>query len=244
MQLSVRNLFGNLADFGKNRVGIQIFKSVKDTHSFSFLGFSLNRNLAISRPLGDNFQWNTGSKQTFSVSIIFDTLSEPVVSFRQRLEWRCTSMDSIVTCVWLGIETQFFVLVKDCATNGSLWSFRRISGTQHTSSEVLPAKGITGPRHGVPLNLFTGVAISGTHRHVESIHDVNVFHFTTVKAASELNEILATGELAPFTVDTFGIDAQFFGSVLGVIDLSGCDGGIPGFTESFLKLLLSLFWDV
>jgi len=68
-------------------------------------------------------------------------------------------MNTIVTRVGFGGQSQFFVIVQNGSSDTAYRSGRRIGGTQDFATEILPTERIRGPLDGVPLNFFTGIAI-------------------------------------------------------------------------------------
>lgn len=69
-------------------------------------------------------------------------------------------MDTVVSSVGLGLQSQLLVAVEYGTSNGSNGGGRGVRGTQNFGAEIPPRKRVSGPRDGVPLDLLTRVAIS------------------------------------------------------------------------------------
>jgi hypothetical protein len=68
-------------------------------------------------------------------------------------------VNSIITSIWLALQTQGLVFVKDFATDGALGGGSWIRSTKNLAAEVVPAKRVGGPRDSVPIDFLTRVAV-------------------------------------------------------------------------------------
>mmetsp|Transcript_3315 Transcript_3315/g.5261 ORF Transcript_3315/g.5261 Transcript_3315/m.5261 type:complete len:201 (-) Transcript_3315:124-726(-) len=153
-------------------------------------------------------------------------------------------MNSVVSSIWFALEAKSLKVIKDCSTNRSLGCSGRISGTKNLSTEVFPAETVGRPRDSVPLNLLARVAVRSSHRHVKTVHDVDILHLSTIKSTTKFDQVLAPSKLGPFFVETFSIQSQLLSAILGIVNLARGYSSIPILSKGFLELLLALVRDV
>mmetsp|Transcript_11961 Transcript_11961/g.22174 ORF Transcript_11961/g.22174 Transcript_11961/m.22174 type:complete len:419 (+) Transcript_11961:67-1323(+) len=242
--LAPEDLFFNLVHLGQTRVRIQIFQGIKDTYGLAVSSFTFYGNLGICCPFHDFLFGRSLGNHCLAKGILFNVLTEPIVSFDHGFERRGRCMHPIQTRIGFGGETQFLVLVQNGSSDGTDRSGGRVGGTQHLATEILPAQGIGRPRNSVPLDLFTGIAVFSSHVHVKSIHDVNILDFATVETTTKFDQVFATTQFRPFRVDSCTIETKFGRTIHGIVDLSSFNGVIPTFTKHLFESSLSLVGNI
>ena len=147
-------------------------------------------------------------------------------------------MDTVVTSVGLGLQTELLPLGEDDTTEGVNGGISRVGGTKDLATEVSP-----GQVSGIPLNNEVGDGGTflnelGTHGHEEAVEDVDGLltlngDQTTVESTTEL---LLDGR-SPGLVQLLSGDAEVGASVKGVEGLLVLEGLGPGDTELGLELV-------
>lgn len=140
-------LFWNLGYLGQRSVGIKILQGVEYTHSFACRCLSLYRDLRIPRPFLDCLFGYSGSQKPFAKLIPLHLCTQPVASFCKAFKGTGRSVDTIVTCIWLGIQAKFLVIIENGAADGScLFCEMKINGTYFTwsSENISPFGAVEG----------------------------------------------------------------------------------------------------
>mmetsp|Transcript_24916 Transcript_24916/g.58043 ORF Transcript_24916/g.58043 Transcript_24916/m.58043 type:complete len:281 (-) Transcript_24916:417-1259(-) len=225
----------------QNGIGIQIFQGIKHTHRFSWCRLTIHGHLTIGGPFGNGRGRHLLAQESLTESIVFEGMTQPIHALGKSLKGTCRCMDTIVTRIGLALESQFLVLVQNISPDRTGGSTTGVGRSQYLGPKVLPTQRVGGPRYGVPQNFFTGCRVGRTHFHVEAVHDVDVVDLATVKATTELDEILATGEGAPLFVETGSIHTEFGSTILGIVDLSSRNDVVPFFAKHGFKASLALF---